>query len=117
MGDNDDDEISCKGRTVDGSTMKRKRGARMDALVNCGLLDEEKAQVDLILLRPLPGQIPSLIAQLRGIYNSKRLAQYGKGLPPQSVRNQRLTIGVSDLEFETLLIFYEVTGYSRRRNT
>jgi hypothetical protein len=43
--------VACKKRKgLDGSTKKQKWGA-MDAFVDCGFSDEEKAQVDLILLR------------------------------------------------------------------
>ena len=57
VGDDDDDDdgngngVVCKkGKGIGGSTKKRKRGA-MDAFVDRGLSDEEKAQVDLILSR------------------------------------------------------------------
>jgi len=104
-GDDDDDGVSCeKGKAVDGPTTKQKREA-MDAFVNHGFLDEERAQVDFILLRPIPGETPSPTAQLNEMHNLEEIGAIRKGVVPQSMRNQRLTIGVSDLEFGTLLIF------------
>ena len=51
--DADDNGVSYKkGKTAGGSMRKRKRGI-MDAFVDRGLSDEEKAQVDSFLLRYL----------------------------------------------------------------
>jgi hypothetical protein len=48
--DNDDGILTKKGKAVDGTAMKRKQGT-MDTFVDRGLSNEEKAQVDFVLLR------------------------------------------------------------------
>ena len=51
VGDDSDDGVARKkGKTAGGSTTKRKRGD-LDAFVDRGLSEKEKAEVNLILLR------------------------------------------------------------------
>jgi len=51
VGDDSDDGVAHKkGKTVNGSTTKRQRGV-LDAFVDRGLSEEERAEVDLILVR------------------------------------------------------------------
>ena len=51
VGDDDEGRVPLKKRKAMGGSVAKRKWGDMDAFVDCGLLSEEKAWVDLMLLR------------------------------------------------------------------
>ena len=78
-----------------------------------GSQDETQQQA-----RPLPGETVPTTTKHHEVYDLKEIDTVQKGTAPQSPgKNQKFTIGLSNLGLGIQMTFYEATKYYSRRNT